>query len=353
SEPVGIEGLRHLFGPHALPNQRVTRAIKQIRDEYRVTVVGDESAHGGILLAQSAAISSGCIYGSIQNSHREGDPVGWRLRATFTPVHPNWISLPMTLNHIPLMPGPWVALSDSEAQAFLERLTSVLSRSHGEAAFTKNLPISGLRVTPLSFYPGWLLAEGEAQVTPEEIGTFNVLYGPGFMWVIDGESEVIHDLNSGRIPDTGLKPEEKSADGETGTSPSFLPIPLTELDASVTGPDYLRFFCGSVWGDEGPFWLVESPNAAILQGAKFPNDTWRQQIKPITMRRVDDHLIGEAVVGYSGSLFWAKFKLRNGVVSMEDDKTLELNTIPIHKYQSPFRNLRPGTMKTADTRSER
>src|SRR5262245_16419547 len=108
---------------------------------------------------------------------------------------------------IPLMPGPWVALSDVEAQAFLERLTSVLTRSHGAAAFTRNLPISGLRVTALSFYPGWLLVEGEAQLTPDEIGTFNVLYGPGFMWVIDGESTVIHDLNTGRIPHGVSKPD--------------------------------------------------------------------------------------------------------------------------------------------------
>src|SRR6266850_4608833 len=240
------------------------------------------------------------------------------------------------------MPGPWLPLSESEAQAFLERLTSVLVRSHGPAAFTQKLPISDLRVMPLSFYPGWLLAEGEAQLTPDEIGTFNVLYGPGFMSVIDGESGIIHDLNTGRIPDADLKPDGESADGETGAPPSFLPIPLTKLDASVTGPDYLRFFCGSVWGDEGPFWLVESPDAAILQGAKFSDDTWRQQIKPIAMKQVDDHLIGEAVVGYSGSLFWAKFKLHNGVVSMEDDKPLVVNAIPIQQYRSPFRNLRPG-----------
>jgi hypothetical protein len=260
--------------------------------------------------------------------------------------------LAMSPARIPLMPGPWIALSDGEAQAFLERLTQVLSRSHGAAAFTRNLPISGLRVTALSFYPGWLLAEGEAQLTAEEIGTFNVLYGPGFMWVIDGESGVIHDLNTGRIPDADFKPDGKSADGET-TPPAFLPIPLTELDASVTGPDYLRFFCGSVWGDEGPFWLIESPDAAILQGAKFSDDAWRQQIKPIKMKRLGDHLIGEAVVGYSGSLFWAKFKLQDGVVSMEDDLPLVGDAIPLQQYRSPFRNLRPGKMKSAYTRGER
>ncbi len=203
---------------------------------------------------------------------------------------------------------------------------------------------------PLSFYPGWLLAEAEAQLTPEEIGTFNVLYGPGFMWVIDGESEVIHNLNTGRIPAIGA-PDAKAADGGIGSPPSFLEIPLVELEPTVTGPDYLRFFCGSVWGEEGPFWLVESPDAAILQGAKSPDDTWREQIKPITMTRVGDFLTGEAVVCYSGCLFGAKFKVEKGMVSMEDDQVLAEDVIPQHNYRSPFRNLRPGTATINDTRS--
>jgi len=255
----------------------------------------------------------------------------------------------MTIAHIPLMPGPWVALSDTEAQAFLERLTSVLVHSHGPAAFTKNLPISGLRVMPLSFYPGWLLVEGEAQLAPNELGTFNVLYGPGFMWVIDGESQVIHDLNSGRIPDMGSVEDGKAAKAVTVASPAFLQSPLITLDTSVTGPDYLRFFCGSIWGDEGPFLLVESPDAAILQGAKFPDDTWRNHIKPITMKRVDDYLTGDAAVVYAGSLFSAEFKVQNGEVFMEDDEPLAADVIPKQPYQSPFRNLRAETMATETT----
>ncbi len=223
------------------------------------------------------------------------------------------------------MPGPWLALADSEAQAFLERLTSVLVRSHGPAAFTKNLPISGLRVMPLSFYRGWLLVEG------------------------DGESKVIHNLNSGSIPDMGSLVDGKEANAVKAASPAFLPSPLIKLDPSVTGPDYLRFFCGSVWGDEGPFLLVESPDAAILQGATFPDDTWRKHIKPITLQRVDDSLTGEAAVIYANSLFSAKFKVQNGEVFMEDDEPLAGDVIPKQRYQSPFRNVRASTMQTADT----
>jgi hypothetical protein len=253
----------------------------------------------------------------------------------------------LTPTAVPLVPGAWLSLADSESHAFLDRLNSVLVRSHGEAAFTKHLPISRLRVMPLSFYPGWLLAEGEAQLTPEEIGTFNVLYGPGFMWVIDGEAQVIHGLNMGAIPELPAA----DTNGETDSPPSlrFLPSPLIELDATVTGPDYLRFFCSSVWGDDGPFWLVESPDAPILQGANLPDDSWRAQIKPLTMARVDDHLMGEAVVCYIGSLFLATFKIDNGVVSMEDDELLTADVTPRERYHSPFRNLRPTT-KPAETK---
>jgi hypothetical protein len=242
---------------------------------------------------------------------------------------------------IPLMQGPWLALAESDARAFLDRLNSVLVRSYGPAAFTQHLPITGLRVMPISFYPGWLLAEGEAQLSPDEIGTFNVLYGPGFMWVVNGEAEVIYGLNMGGIPELPAV-ETKTTNGEANAQSSlrFLPSPLVELDTTVTGPDYLRFFCSCVWGDDGPFWLVETPDAPILQGANLPDDSWRAQIKPITMTKVDDHLVGNAIVCYVGSLFASTFKIENGVVSMEEDDLLTMNVIPTEKYHSPFRNIR-------------
>jgi len=245
---------------------------------------------------------------------------------------------------IPLMPGPWLGLEESDAGAFIDRLNSVLIRSYGPSAFTQHLPISGLRVMPLSFYPGWLLAEGEAQLTPDERGTFDVLYGPGFMWVINGEAEVIYALNAGSIPELQA-PDTKTTNGETAAPPStrFLPSPLSELDPAVTGPDYLRFFCSSVWGEDGPFWLVESPDAPILKRASPDDNNWRAQIKPMTMTRVDDHLVATALVCYIGSLYSATFKIEDGVVSMEDDEVLAADIIPKEKYHSPFRNLRAAS----------
>ena len=241
------------------------------------------------------------------------------------------------------MPGSWLPLSDSDAHALVDRLNSVLVRSHGDAAFTHHMPISNLRVMPLSFYPGWLLAEGEARLTAQEIGTFDFLYGPGFMWVINGEAEVIYELNMGGIPELPAA-DNKSGNGETGaaTSLRFLPSPFVKLDAEVTGPDYLRFFCSSVWGDEGPFWLVETPDAPILQGANLPDESWRANIKPLTMTEADGCLTATAVVCYVGSLFLSTFKIENGIVSMEDDELLTADVTPKERYHSPFRNLRPA-----------
>src|SRR2546430_4122462 len=104
-----------------------------------------------------------------------------------------------------------------------------------------------------------------------------------------------------------------------------------------------------MWGDEDPFLLVATPDAAILQGANFPDDTWRNHIKPITMTRVDDYLTGDAAVVYAGSLFSAEFKVQNGEVFMEDDEPLAADIIPKQRYQSPFRDLRAETTPAETT----
>jgi hypothetical protein len=261
-------------------------------------------------------------------------------------------SLTTTPRPIPLMSGPWFDLADDEAKAVLERLSSVLDRSHGPAAFSKRLPISGLRALALSFYPGWLLLEGEAQLTASEYGTFNVLYGPGLMWVIDGESKTIHDLNAGLILEVTPKPDGEEAYAVGTTSPSFVSPPLIELDTTTTGPDYLRFFCGSVWGDEGPFLLVESADAAVLDEAEGADQPWRKRIGPVRMKRAGDHLIGEAVVGYAGALFAATFKVQGSLVTMENDEPLTGSIVPKPRNQTPFRNVRSGTLQAAGTRGE-
>ena len=253
-------------------------------------------------------------------------------------------------NTTPLLPGPWLPLTASESESFLERLTGSLTRTRDEPPFTKRLPITDLRAMPLSFYPGWLLVEGEAQVDRKRIGTFDVLYGQGFMWVIDGTMEVIHNLNSGHIPLVNDQEPAKS----NAAPPAFLKSPLTGLNTSSTGADYLRFFCGCTWGDKGPFTIVETPTAPILQGIRAPDDAWRKQIRPVVMTRTEKSLIGEALVSYNGVLSRTTFAIKDdGEVVMEDDNPLENLTLPNMEHASPFRNLRPAPPKTAPQKEDR
>src|SRR5690606_35027887 len=101
---------------------------------------------------------------------------------------------------IPLLPGLWKPLSPGHAAGFALRLARLLARPRTHDALAPHHALSSLRALPLSFYPGWALVEGEAAVDGGVVGTFDVLYGPGLMWVIDGDSQVLHDLNAGRVP---------------------------------------------------------------------------------------------------------------------------------------------------------
>lgn len=236
---------------------------------------------------------------------------------------------------IPLLPGLWKPLSPGHAAGFALRLARLLARPRTHDALAPHHAVSSLRALPLSFYPGWALVEGEAAVGGGVVGTFDVLYGPGLMWVIDGDSQVLHDLNAGRVPhDLDAYREREAEAGE----PGFLAPPLTELDTERTGPDYLRFFCGCVWGEEGPFIPVESLDAPVLAGAE-PGD-WRSAVRPMAVSREGSDLVGTALIAYGRSLFEARLRLASGAVTMEDDSPVASDVLPERRHLSPLRDLR-------------
>lgn len=240
----------------------------------------------------------------------------------------------------PLVPGPWLPLDADESRAFLDRLGEMLARSQGTAAFTRHMPVSGLRAMPLSFYPGWLIVEAEASPASGFVGTFDVLYGPRFMWVIDGDSHMIHDLNAGRISKlAGVAVEAGSVD--VLADGVFLPSPLTALDEH-SGPDYLRFFCPCLWREHGPFWPIESMDSALLESAAAEAE-WRERARPMAMTRVDGALEARVLIGYGDALFDSTFRIeRNGVVSMVSDELIARQALRPQRYHSPLRNLRPA-----------
>lgn len=231
------------------------------------------------------------------------------------------------------MPGPWRALPSTHSAGLLARLAPLLEQASGYPQ-APGQRVEALRTMPLSFYPGWALIEGEALVAPGVSGTFDLLYGPGLMWLIDGDSRVLNDLNAGRVP----LDIEGYRDGQA-TGEACLASPLGTLDAVHSGPDFLRFFCASVWGEEGPFMLVESVDSPVLRGVDARSTDWAGEIGPLTVHLDGSDLVGEGLVAYGRSLYRASLRVRGGVVSMEDDTPIAADALPGHRHRSPLRDL--------------
>jgi hypothetical protein len=257
-----------------------------------------------------------------------------------------------TVTSWPLIPGDWKALNDQESAQFVERLAAVASRTQGADAFTRQHPVSGLRALPLSFYPGWLVVEGEARLSGDEIGTFDVLFGPRFMWLIDGHSGVINALNAGRLPlptmdgdNASLAAGDAAIDRLGRSQPGvtrFLPSPLAKLEPATTAADYLRFYCASVWGERGPFRLIESEGALDPADAQAIDGSWRDNARPLELQKAAKGIEGDTLVLYGGALFSARFRLaNNGSVRMLNDKPLA-SGVPTLRHQPPFRDVRPA-----------
>ncbi len=240
----------------------------------------------------------------------------------------------------PLIPGPWKSLDADEARAVVERLHATLPPD-GHGLLQRSWPISGLRAVPLSFYPGWLLIEGEAAFNALDSGTFNVLFGPGVLLLIDGTSSVVHDVNSGLTVSVAPAAPVAGAAGEAlAAAARTLPAALAALDESVTGPDYLHFFCGSVWGEEGPFTVVESPDLPEFALIENGMDDWRERIRPVTMHRDGDALVARAAVRYGNTLFQATFRIASGLVNMEEDEPIAKFSRAPEPTHCPFRAIR-------------
>ncbi len=243
----------------------------------------------------------------------------------------------MTATAIPLMPGPWRPLSPGLAAGFEARLRALVAMPLTHQALAPHHRLSGLRAMPLSFYPGWALIEGEATLETGLVGSFDVLYGPGLMWLIDGESRVLNDLHAGRVRrnlDRYLVDEQDSAAAD------YLPSPL-DLDAT---PDaaaaFLRFYCACVWGDDGPFMPVESADSPVLRGLSGPGD-WTRRLHPIALRREGEDLLAEGVIAYGRALFETRLRIRAGSVTMEDDHPIATDALPPRSHARPLRDLRP------------
>lgn len=229
------------------------------------------------------------------------------------------------MSYIPMMAGHWKCMTTAQSARFRQHLGDA-SAMPGGPTLADTL-VGPVRHLPLDCYPGWVLAEADLDAGAGATATVNLMYGPGAMWLVDGTSLKFHLLNTGQL----------------SASPGAAPLPpaLAPLGTDVTGPQYLRLFCGAVWGAEGPFTLIDDAAHPVLAGAD-DSDGWLEQLVPLSMRTQGDGLVADAVVVYGQDVFRARFRLADGRVTMEDDEMIARGVLQPRQHRAPLRDLRPA-----------
>lgn len=230
------------------------------------------------------------------------------------------------MSPVPLMTGNWMRMTATQAASFRQRLEDAAGAGVPDAAGLAE----GLRGEPgylqLRCYPGWVLVEAQVTTAAAEAGKLNVLYGPGALLLVNGGSELLHALNEG-----GQRPRP-------GAEP--LAPALVSLDEAVTGPEYLRLFCGAVWGSEGPFTIIEEHHHPLLWGyARDPG--WFDRLQPLTVVREGEELVARTTVSYGRDLFAARFRIVQGLVEMDEDELIAADAVPPRRHRPPLRDLHP------------
>lgn len=197
--------------------------------------------------------------------------------------------------------GRIIALTE-EGQALDERLRKALLANLDH--------IVSARRRTLSFYPGWLLVELTFHVDGVQTIASVLWDGRSRFVPLPGKSAPIHSLNASGALRIG---NERAA------------------------VDYLEFFCSHVWGDAGPFLLVQSADDPRLVGAR-PETT----VAPIAIQQGGQGYVATTHVIYGEQLFKAQFRIEhNGNVVMLEDTPLG-PIQPTALYRAPFRQVLSG-----------
>jgi hypothetical protein len=169
-----------------------------------------------------------------------------------------------------------------------------------------------------------------------EARTAYVLWRPGYGVMLNGKSGPIHQVND----DIRSLRERRGQPAEV----------MRNVDEAL---DYVRFFCSHVWGDEGPFTIVEGRSAPELQRATVV--AWAQRfgsaedvlnaIAPLSCvaEQRADSIVEYRLAGwvaYGDALFETELLLhRDGTIEMTDDSPLaELalreDAAPLERWQT-------------------
>lgn len=168
---------------------------------------------------------------------------------------------------------------------------------------------------PLRFYSKTTLVKVDGLESKNEFPVYIALPNEGGSpFYLNGNSEVIHDLNAKRI------------------------LRLTKNNVK----QYLQYFCLFVQGDEGSFHIVDSPNSPLIDENMEIQEALKQYPTSLIQKTNQDDWLIDATVLYGNVLFRSRFRVKpNGFVSMERDKALcqiESTIVP-KRFDKPNKNL--------------
>lgn len=188
-----------------------------------------------------------------------------------------------------LVTGDWKSLSENELD-IVKRLVEANRADDWNPAF---LDFSlRARFMPLAFYgDGWFLVDVEGR-TVDGYGAFAFILGEDDAIAVTGNSSPIHELNA------------------------RLSLRLNTADRHL--PAYLKFFAGVIWGEKGPFRVVET----LDEAAEWLEIDEGIDIPPMSVETVDKKAKWSAGLVHGGDLFRGTFQIHPGgqVEMLEDEK---------------------------------
>ncbi|MDY7094327.1 MAG: hypothetical protein SX243_15260 [Acidobacteriota bacterium] len=216
-----------------------------------------------------------------------------RHRLLEAPEKPSW-PLP------PFFRAPWSELAGEDLVQAVSRLAAALPEDGSPPAKTVVDGALRARRTKLPFYPGWNALEVLLLTEEGTVAAAVAVEGEEHVLMLQGTSPPLHYLNH-ELPIVLETPEQADA--------------------------YVRFFCGAVHGEEGPFRLITDTEDIL---PLLPPDTdWQvstieEHLHPLELEPQEDGFwAASAAVQYSNALFDADFKIYpTGMVEMLDDSPL-------------------------------
>lgn len=205
----------------------------------------------------------------------------------------------------PAFSGEWTELRSGEAEDAVDRVRSAFPEAWSEEVV---MGVRAVRRIPMSCYSGFDVVEVLFQFEDRPRISQLVLLGLKIAVWITGDSGSLHQLNA-------LRDE----DGE----------PHLDISTDDRAAEYLRFFCGAVYAEEGPFRVVAS--AAELGTHMKPDVDYAvpdDVFAATPMKRVEGETSElawqtDVTVLYANHLFRAKFQIqRSGMVVMAEDEPL-------------------------------